>query len=298
MLLEDLDLSSPRFVSNEAMAAYLAQIGIADEQEVKSAVNDLLWKVNLIDIAADNILSIGCGGGMELLFLRERFKEAAIDAIDWIDARRPRVKEVQDMYFRCGNIKSLLKQYRVRYDLVFSNHVLEHMYDPEESLKLIYSTLKPGGYIVAAMPLDGAEDLGFKDEIIRLLKVRHQISASDAFIIDAGHPWKTNVCDLTETLQNCGFRQVRVFQRKSTPTRHSCVKLSQLSRRARLYGRIHSFTFRQIQRMLGTVAGHRGGRYLFRALEAIERRSFFGTNQLKNRYSPEVFVIAQRPVVI
>jgi SAM-dependent methyltransferase len=160
------------------------------------------------------ILSIGCGGGAELFFLRLRAPNAAIKAVDWSDTISPEFRDVDRVEFSVHDLTNLEDFPDRNFDVIFSNHVIEHMYDPDKVIPQIRKLLAPGGIFVSAMPLDGQGNVGFKDAILKLFKSQQKIGATDALILNCGHSWKTNFSDLNQTLNAAGFVHVDFFQRE------------------------------------------------------------------------------------
>jgi SAM-dependent methyltransferase len=50
-----------------------------------------------------------------------------------------------------------------RFDLVFCNHVLEHIPDDRKAMIEIYRVLKPGGTAILQIPLDASRQTTFED---------------------------------------------------------------------------------------------------------------------------------------
>jgi len=63
-------------------AAIFASIGVGDSVQQKLA-NDYGWRVNHIPANTRSLLSIGCGEGQELVFIRAIFPEIEITALDY-----------------------------------------------------------------------------------------------------------------------------------------------------------------------------------------------------------------------
>lgn len=52
------------------------------------------------------------------------------------------------------------------YDIVFCNHVLEHVDDEMQSLREIYRVLKPGGWAIMQVPIDDTREETYEDKSI------------------------------------------------------------------------------------------------------------------------------------
>src|SRR5665213_3197284 len=68
----------------ERVQELLVRIGLSAAEQ-KTHTNDFAWEANLVPREAGNVLVIGCGDGIELLFLRAVLPEARITAIDYHD---------------------------------------------------------------------------------------------------------------------------------------------------------------------------------------------------------------------
>lgn len=61
------------------------------------------------------------------------------------------------------------------YDVLFCNHVLEHIPDEKKALKEIYRVIKPGGYAILMVPADFKRKETFEDNSITDKKERTRI---------------------------------------------------------------------------------------------------------------------------
>jgi len=53
-----------------------------------------------------------------------------------------------------------------RFDVVFCNHVMEHVDDPIQCMKEIYRVMKPGGWAIMQVPQDMSRELTYEDPSI------------------------------------------------------------------------------------------------------------------------------------
>jgi ubiquinone/menaquinone biosynthesis C-methylase UbiE len=61
------------------------------------------------------------------------------------------------------------------YDLIFCNHVLEHIPNDQKAMNELYRVLKKGGTLIAQVPLDESRDTTFEDDSITDTKERTRI---------------------------------------------------------------------------------------------------------------------------
>lgn len=61
------------------------------------------------------------------------------------------------------------------YDIIFCNHVLEHIPDDTKAMQELYRVLKPGGYGIFQIPQDLNRELTFEDDSITDKKQRAEI---------------------------------------------------------------------------------------------------------------------------
>lgn len=261
------------------------------EKQIQDSLDRFSWKVREVPRAARNILDVGCGDGTELLLLRAIAPGARIVGIDWNPTLSPTVIRSAAIDYRTLNILEYLAQGAEHFDLVFSNHTLEHMYDPDSVLRTIRQIIVPGGRLISALPLDG--ECSSFPEISRRLTGLRPMRWSDLGAADLGHPWKTTPSDLRETLVAAGFANVRLVQREEHLTVALAVDdagLRKFRRRSRLLQRILLDLPRAA---LGRGLRGQAPRWVMRAWHGLEQRLWFGANRLKNAEAPEILAVAE-----
>jgi hypothetical protein len=162
------------------------------------------------------------------------------------------------------------------------------MYDPDAVCGALRRLLNPGGMMLAALPLDGVVDfclssLGDKGGVRSTLRLG---------AVDLGHPWKTTPADLRQTLLAAGFGRVRCVQRAGALNAAIAgeeVELAALTSRGML---IYRLIFGPLIWVAETLFGRNPPRWLVRLIYALERRVWFGGNNLKNIVAPEILAIA------
>jgi len=263
------------------------------QQEIPGLFADYGWRINRIPPSAQRILSIGCAGGSELVVIRSAFPDAIIEAMDWECTISPADQSVLGVRVEINNFIEPLASESRQYDAIFSNHVIEHLYNPDDTLGSLRQWLVPGGVLVSALPMDGDPDCPFVDSMLKLVARTESLSPLDLDCIDLGHPWKTNLSDLYHTLVQAGFEGVEFYQRFD----HISRPRSGTRKSHRLYltrgKRWHAIFLSPLRTLLRLVPG--SPRWIRRLLFAVECRVWFGHNSLKNSLAPEVLFVARNP---
>jgi SAM-dependent methyltransferase len=86
-----------------------------------------LWGPEVLNLLSGTGIDIGCG-------------------VDPITPNAERFDQEQ------GDANQITHHVRKQFDFVFSSHCLEHMRDPEASLKEWFSLVKPGGHLIILVP--------------------------------------------------------------------------------------------------------------------------------------------------
>lgn len=95
------------------------------------------------------LLEVGCGDGHNLALLRKKGWEVIGQEID------PAAAHIAKTRYRCKVHVGTLQEISLpdnAFDVIITNHVLEHLSDPESICKECYRILKPGGKFVAITP--------------------------------------------------------------------------------------------------------------------------------------------------
>lgn len=275
----------------------MAAAGVA-EVRWAGLVDDFAWEAALVPPDRQDVLVIGCGDGIELLFLRAVLPAARLCAIDYGDKMPAAMKAAIGVRFMAGDMAELLAGVEAageRFDCVSSNHTLEHLYAPDATLRMLARLLRPGGAMVATMPMDAAAGSPFAEEVAKFAEagVRHPL---DFTFVDAGHPWKTNAGDLAGTLRRAGFGEVALFQRGEHLSRYVAAAEGEF-RAQRARGLVlNRRWFGPLRAGVKRVWPRGAPATVTKGLLAAERRTWFGTNRLKNTYTEEVCVVARVPL--
>jgi SAM-dependent methyltransferase len=148
-------------------------------------VRDVLERVPLVP---RTILDYGCGRGAWIPLLAEIFPEAAIVGLDIsvhaLERARVAFPE-REFHLLEGNAAPLTS---ASFDLVFSYHVLEHVYDLEATVADMARLVRPGGSLVVMLPC--ANERSLEERIVRLIEGGVEPSHdgfSRFFFDDPGH---------------------------------------------------------------------------------------------------------------
>ena len=298
---EAIDIPLEELVSERdwsAIVATCARLGL-DKTTARGMVNAWGWKVARSPRSARRILSMGCSAGHELLVLRALFPEAELNGVDY-DVTVPTEwrKALRLGELKRQPVEEYLSDHRETFDLVFSNHTLEHVSTPDRTLRLVHEALVPRGAIVSALPLEGDASNPYYQELLRVAERRDEIDPHlDFEFINPGHAWKTNREDLASTLERSGFCDIRMFTRVNYPSYlHNDTPLhaSQFAR-TRVLGRLlESATLRPLRLGLRWMYPAEMPRAVTRTYYRIAGRCWFSRTRLLHELMHEVLVIATR----
>ena len=84
------------------------------------------------------------------------------------------------------------------FDVVFCNHVMEHVKDDIKCMSEIYRVLRPGGFAIMQVPLNYRRDITYEDELITLPKDREKAFGQDDHVREFG-------LDYSQRLQKASF---------------------------------------------------------------------------------------------
>ena len=292
-----------RLSSHEETRAHVLLDGIGIPAAEKPAYfDDFAWEVSFVPRETKSVLVIGCGHGIELIFLRAVLPEAHITAIDYAsddyNTMLPGLAEAVKLTFLRGDIGRNLLTLTRQYDLIFSNHMLEHLYDPDSTLMILANLLMPGGQILSILPMVSQEGTPFWEKIRRFAD-RKAISPSAAIhplefvYFDAGHPWKTNPDDLMGTLVRSGFTDVRIYQREGHCSRPLQMTAERYRRRRQLLVWLNRLLIGSTRYVMMFLFRRWMPKFLPSLFFAVERRLPFGTNYIANLFSEEALFLAR-----
>jgi SAM-dependent methyltransferase len=256
-------------------------------------IDDYGWEAKLVPQDVKDALVIGCANGTELMFLRAVLPNANITAIDYEDEIPEARKRAIGLRFFQGDMNALLESFGQEFDLISSNHTLEHLYTLDEVLATLAGLLRPNGALISTLPMDGMDGSPFLEKVKDAVR-RRTIHPLDIVYLDAGHPWKTNPRDIDVTFQEVGFAQPLLYQRQLHLSRFAAYGEKWFKVELALGRTLHTLFFGGPRSIAKVLFPKNPPRILVRVLLGLERRVWFGSNILKNRFTQEVLVLARK----
>lgn len=115
--------------------------------------NDFIYKAfKIIGGKQGKILELGCGNGLNLHLLSEKFSSNLSVGLDLSIAE---LSFARDNFNKSGYLKGDITHLPFSdesFNIVFSHAVVEHLYDAENSLNEMKRVLKKGGYLIISSP--------------------------------------------------------------------------------------------------------------------------------------------------
>ncbi|MFV0463473.1 MAG: class I SAM-dependent methyltransferase [Nostocoides sp.] len=157
-----------------------------------------------IDASARSVLDVGCGRGGFGRTLREVLGPSAhIVGVEAVMVQAERARESGAFSeVRTGYFPEALGESDERFDQVFFNDVLEHIYDPWALLREIPRHLAPNGQVVAVIP-----NIQYWPVIWELVKGRWDYA--DAGTLDRTHVRFFTRATMIEAFVDAGFEVLR-----------------------------------------------------------------------------------------
>ena len=144
--------------------------------------------------AKAHIMDFGCGLGYILNLLRTALPNAVLYGADidqnCLEITKDRVKDVNTVLLQ---EESGFAGAPESYDICILSHVLEHLPEPKRSIQQILETIKPGGYLIIAVP-----NIVRPDIIMDNIRRRHYVNRGHVCAWDRSHwiNFLENICNL------------------------------------------------------------------------------------------------------
>jgi SAM-dependent methyltransferase len=113
------------------------------------------------------VLDYGCGDGSNLHILKN-LSHGILLGMDYNSVRLTRASGIVSSpdAVVCGDIfRGTLASNT--FDVIFCNHVLEHIHEDEEALRLFYAALKPSGLLMLGVPNEGSFICKVRDYVLQ-----------------------------------------------------------------------------------------------------------------------------------
>jgi trans-aconitate methyltransferase len=245
------------------------------------------------DIPGRKILSLGCGSGYELFFLRHKYPEAEIVAVDWVNKVPKEFLEKLEIPFYEANVYDFLSSHAGKYDLIYSSHVLEHSYQIDHLLTLLNNALMANGILASSLPLCGFEETQYAAFLEQVLDRKSQLRQLDCNLLDLGHPWKTNQYDLYRSLINAQFQDIQILGNENSCVRGMNVSLTQWKQQTDLMFLLHSIFFNPMKKLIYALMVDPLPYKIVNFNSNLDWKFAFGGGRIAN-FVPEVFFIAHK----
>ena len=136
------------------------------------------------NLSSDNVLEIGCAGGATGKNLKENLPVKSYVGVDiFPEAAEVASKHLDEVIIADVEKSDLAKEYGLKYeqfDLLLALDVLEHLYDPWDTLAELSRFVKDNGHVVASVP--NVQNITIVQDLIG-----GKWSYQDAGILDATH---------------------------------------------------------------------------------------------------------------
>jgi SAM-dependent methyltransferase len=255
------------------------------------------WKIALAPRSARRILDLGCASGHECVVMRGLFPEAEIDACDYRIAIPDAWQAALELRSVARPIGDFLAEGDRRYDLVFSNHTLEHMADPIGVLARIRERLQPGGTLVSAVPLEADSTNPFYREVLESAEASRSIHPLDLEPWSLCHFWKTNPADLHAALASVGFSEIRFYFRSQYPSgwrNEDPMHRNSFERWRRLAALLEGVTLAPARRALKALFRERPPAWLTRRYYQVAGHLWFSKARMLIMLQNEIVFSARR----
>jgi 2-polyprenyl-3-methyl-5-hydroxy-6-metoxy-1,4-benzoquinol methylase len=151
------------------------------------------WKIDALrqySRKPKRICSVGPGQGYELVYLRLAFPFSEIYYIDHVDQVDETIKTLVSANRIGIDLMEDNKSHYLSFDMIFSNHCLEHFCDPISVLKRMLNLAKNEGIVATAIPTDLDSRLPLSSTLLKLINNPELVTLFDGPLLDIGHSLK------------------------------------------------------------------------------------------------------------
>lgn len=190
--------------------------------------------IEQISIKPRRVLDIGCGSGSTLKLIKEHFPNAITVGIEAFKEAAENARKVCDEVHcldlnECQLSSSTLGEY----DLIMCSDVLEHLVDPQRTLKELKELLSPNGVLLISLP--NIRFIGVSLPLLLWGKFEYQ----DSGILDKTHLRFYTKSSAKKMIENSGYTIDRIV-----PSKDANMSITNLIRLLSL-GLAQGFTSRQ-----------------------------------------------------
>ncbi len=219
------ELLQQRLVKMKSFCVDKTIANFTHQYELHKRVNNLLKSVQqLVDTLGSSkklrVLDLGCGDGFNSFNLYYNLKNAniVIDGVDFIEMDIYIANKTKE-YLQIDNDKIVfsigdacdLKLSPELFDIVVFSEVIEHLPEPEKSIREISKVLKKGGFLVLSTPNAHNPVVDVAQKLKEVLgKVERKKSAVGWQGKYPGHISTMSVAQLKELVTRNGFRTVNL----------------------------------------------------------------------------------------
>lgn len=183
------------YSDREYFQAHCAESKILNGEALAAFAENILGKPG-------KMLELGCGRGELLKGAANRVWEVYGVEMTEVFAK---VAQSYDIEVECASIQTCKSLEKV-YDTVLLAAVLEHLYDPVETLTKVHNALRPGGLVFIDVPNEGSLVTKVGNTYMRLRGKNWVINLSPTF--PPFHVVGFSPCSLRYLLKSTGFRPI------------------------------------------------------------------------------------------
>lgn len=160
--------------------------------------NDMLNFIEADRSENIKVLEVGCGCGATLSKIKYLWPNAEVAGIELLDNVARIGANNYDIIQ--GNIETMQLNYQKEYfDYVIFGDVIEHLFNPEETLKKIRAYMKNGGHLIISIP-------NIMNITVLLPLLRGEFRYMDYGILDKTHVKFFTIKSAVEMINKCGFK--------------------------------------------------------------------------------------------